>query len=93
MIIETVLHRCRHCQSEDIVKNGHNSSGSQQYWCKTCNTRGVLTPHKRYTEAEKEKILGAYHERPSMRGIQRIFGVSPTTLTNWLKKKIRLTRP
>ena len=29
-----------------------------------------------YTEAEKTQILAAYYERPSMRGIERIFGVA-----------------
>ena len=40
--------------------------------------------------------MSAYHERPSMRGIQRIFGVSPQTLANWLKridKTPQLNRP
>ena len=44
---------CRSCGSEHIVKNGHNGSGSQQYWCKDCNTRGVLDPQHSYTEAQR----------------------------------------
>ncbi len=93
MISTTVIHQCRHCGSENIVKNGHNSSGSQQVWCKDCGKRFVLWPQRGYTEAQKEQIIAAYHERPSMRGIQRIFGVSPQTLANWLKKKTNETRP
>ena len=30
--------------------------------------------------------FAAYFERPSMRGISRIFGVSRNTLSKWLKK-------
>jgi transposase-like protein len=30
--------------------------------------------------------LAAYHERSSMRGIQRTFGVSRPTLVAWIKK-------
>jgi len=86
MITNTVAYQCRHCGSQNIVKNGHNRSGSQQYWCKDCGKRCVLEPKQSYTEAQKEQILAAYHERPSMRGIQRIFGVSPQTLASWLKK-------
>jgi len=82
----TKKYECRNCGSENIVKNGHNGSGSQQYWCKDCNTRGVLEPKHSYKEAQKEIIIAAYHERPSMRGISRIFGISPATLSSWLKK-------
>lgn len=87
MITKIVVYRCCHWGSENIVKNGHNGSGSQEYWCKDCGKRCVLVPQRGYSEAQKEQILAAYHERPSMRGIQRIFGVSPQTLANWLKKR------
>jgi transposase-like protein len=87
MIAKIVVYHCRHCGSENIVKNGHNGSGSQQYWCKDCGKRCVLVPQRGYSEVEKEQILAAYHERPSMRGIRHIFGVSPQTLANWLKKR------
>jgi transposase-like protein len=83
----TTIHKCRHCDSENLVKNGHNRSGSQQVWCKSCNKRYVLQPRRGYTDGQKEQIIAAYHERPSMRGIQRVFGVSPQTLAVWLKKK------
>ncbi|CAD7856898.1 MAG: hypothetical protein, partial [Olavius algarvensis Gamma 1 endosymbiont] len=32
---------CRKCQSEDLVKNGTNASGSPLYHCKTCGAYGV----------------------------------------------------
>ena len=87
MIAELVIHTCRACGSQNIVKNGHNASGSQQYWCKDCGKRGVLEPKRGYSEEQKEQILAAYHERSSMRGIQRTFGVSRPTLASWLKKR------
>jgi transposase-like protein len=86
MIAKLVVYRCRKCDSQKIVKNGHNASGSQQYWCKDCGHRGVLEPKRGYTEEQKEQILSAYAERSSMRGIQRTFGVSRPTLVSWLKK-------
>jgi hypothetical protein len=46
----------------------------------------VLEPKRRYSEEQKEQILSAYHERSSMRGIERTFGVSRPTLVSWLKK-------
>ncbi len=86
MIQETITYHCRACGSSHIVKNGHNAQGQQQYWCKDCGKRAVLQPKPRYTEADKEQIIAAYYERPSMRGIERIFGVSRHTLADWLKK-------
>jgi transposase-like protein len=87
MVVEIIIHTCRHCGSQNIVKNGHNASGSQQFWCKDCGRRGVLQPKRGYTEEQKEQILAAYNERSSMRGIQRTFGVSRNTLASWLKKR------
>ena len=93
MVTETVVHKCRACSSTNIVKNGHNASGSQQFWCKDCGKRGVLKPRRGYTEEQKEQIIAAYYERPSMRGIERIFGVSRHTLAAWLEKKETKSRP
>jgi transposase-like protein len=87
MIAKLVIYKCRICGSQNIVKNGHNASGSQQYLCKDCGKRGVLEPKRGYTEDQKEQILSAYHERSSMRGVQRTFGVSRPTLVSWIKKR------
>ena len=87
MIAKLIVYKCRKCDSQNIVKNGHNASGSQQYVCKDCGKRGVLEPKRGYSEAQKEQILSAYHERSSMRGVQRTFGVSRPTLVSWLKKR------
>ena len=82
MIAELIVYTCRTRGSQNIVKNGHNASGSQKYWCNDCGKRGVLEPKRGYTEAQKEQILSAYSERSSMRGMQRTFGVSRPTLTS-----------
>ena len=86
MIIEEIIYTCPRCQCADLVKNGHNAYGNQQFRCKACRKSGVLKPKHRRTEAEIEQILAAYRERPSMRGIARIYGISRSTLTKWLKK-------
>jgi transposase-like protein len=93
MIQETITHKCRSCNSVNIVKNGHNAQGRQQYWCKDCNKRAVLHLKPRWSEAKKEEIIAAYHERPSMRGISRIFNVSRQALSDWLKKKTLQIQP
>ena len=35
---------------------------------------------------EVEEILRAYHERSSLRGLERTFGVARQTVSKWLKK-------
>ena len=86
MIQEVITYRCIHCHSEQIVKNGRNPQGKQQYRCKACGRSGVLHPTVRYSDAQKEQILAAYLERSSLRGVERTFGVARQTVATWLKK-------
>jgi len=86
MIIETKVYSCRKCQSEDLVKNGTNASGSSQYHCKACGSYGVLERTERATEEKKELIINVYQERSSMRGIERTFGVSRTNIECLVKR-------
>ena len=86
MVVETTVHTCRRCVSTNIVKNGRNACGNQQYKCKDCGMSAVLKPKVAYTEEEKQKILKTYQERPSLRGLERIFGVSRQTVSSWIKK-------
>jgi insertion element IS1 protein InsB len=88
MITTIHIHTCRKCQSENIVKNGHNGSGNQQYLCKACGARGVLEPSVRYTKEYKETVLKSYTERSSLRGLERTTGHSRKTLTGWMKAKL-----
>ena len=88
MIAKTIVYKCRACGSQNIVKNGHNAYGNQQFWCKACGKRDVLEPKHSYSVEQKKQILSGYtNERSSMRGIKRTFGVSRNTLTSWLKKR------
>ena len=88
MIEQTKTFECRQCQSTNVVKNGKNACGNQQYHCKDCGAYGVMDPEENgYSEKEKERILRAYRERGSLRGVERIFGVSRGTILRWLKKR------
>lgn len=77
---------CRKCGSENLVRNGHNRCGTQQYKCKECGWKGILNPKAKYSPKEKERIIAAYQERMSMRGIQRVFKVARQTVSSWIKK-------
>jgi len=46
-----------------------------------------MYPQNHRSQAEQDEILAAYHERPSMRGIARLYHVSRNTLKKMLKKK------
>lgn len=86
MVVKKV--KCYHCGSEEIKKNGFAPNGKQKYECKDCGKASRENPlSKGYSEEAKERILKAYQERSSLRGLVRTFGVSRTTVTSWIKKK------
>ena len=90
----TIQLTCRHCGSENIVRNGITSNGKQRFLCKDCRKRSSQNPQPNgYTEEQREKILRAYQEeRSSIRGLRRTFGVSRNTVSSWLKKRQQLSR-
>jgi transposase-like protein len=83
----TITLSCPHCQSEALIRNGRAPNGKQKYRCRTCGrqSREHPTPHA-YSEVRREEMLHAYHERSSLRGLERTFGVSRTTILAWIKK-------
>jgi transposase-like protein len=87
MIQETITHHCTNCNSQNIIRNGRTPHGKQKYKCKNCGRYATLEPTTKYTPEQREYILAAYQERSSMRGIQRVHGVSRNTLKVWLKKR------
>jgi len=87
MITQIIVNRCTKCQSENIVKNGTTKVGKPKYHCKACGAYGTLNPSVQYTPERKDEILRAYHERSSLRGLERTFGVARQTVAKWLKAK------
>ena len=51
MITSIIVHRCPHCNSEDICRNGHDYKGAQKYHCHRCKTMG--------THARSYQLVGA----------------------------------
>ena len=79
---------CRHCQSEDVVRDGRTRNNKQRYLCRSCGRTSRDSPQESgYSEADKATILRAYQERSSLRGLERTFGVSRNTVSSWLKKR------
>jgi transposase-like protein len=80
---------CVHCESERVIKRGQTRNGKQRYGCHGCGRTFRENPKSNiYDPARKAEILRAYHERTSMRGLTRIFGVSRQTVSSWLKKSL-----
>ena len=88
MIQETITYSCRSCGSTNIVKNGTNKCGNQQYHCHDCGVYRVLNPQKPEAHPDREKALRAYRERVSLRGLARIFQISRQTFRKWLMNDI-----
>ncbi len=79
---------CRHCGSENLVRNGRSANGKQRYICRSCKRQSRESPQPNgYTPERREEILRAYQERSSLRGLERTFGISRNTVTAWLQKK------
>ena len=87
MIKTEIIHRCKKCESENIVRNGHNISGSLQYKCKDCGAHGVLTSKRKTDNIDREALERTYLERNSYRSAGRIFGISHVSVMNMIKKK------
>ncbi len=79
--------KCIHCGSDKVARNGLTQNGKQRFLCSDCGRRSRENPQANgYTDEERETILRAYHERSSLRGLTRTFGVARNTVSAWLKK-------
>jgi insertion element IS1 protein InsB len=85
MIQTIVTHTCPKCGSENLVKNGHDYKGAQKYYCKACDSYGTLCPHRGYAAQMRAQVKRAVLERVSLRGIERLLGVSRRTVADWLE--------
>jgi insertion element IS1 protein InsB len=85
MIQTIVTHRCPKCGSEDLVRNGHDYKGDQKYHCKSCASYGTLHAQPKYDERVRTQVKRAVLDRISLRGIERLFGLSRRTVADWIE--------
>lgn len=83
----TLIVSCPDCQSQRVIRFGKTTGGHARYRCKDCGVTFSDAPERGHSQEFKERVLAAYQERASMRGIARTFGIGRTTLTRWLKEK------
>jgi transposase-like protein len=89
-LTHTITVQCPDCQSRRIVKAGLHRGGNQRYKCSDCHKTLCLNPGTTaHLDKFKNKVLAAVHEGCSQRGVCRLFGISRTTLADWLEKKGR----
>lgn len=70
------------------MKDGFSRQEKQRYRCRGCGRRSCHNPTPRGASPEKQtQVLAALHERMSLRGAARTFGISRNTIAAWLKKK------
>ncbi|MGI8756703.1 MAG: IS1/IS1595 family N-terminal zinc-binding domain-containing protein, partial [Acidimicrobiales bacterium] len=59
-----------HCDSGGVIRHGSSRSGKQRYKCRGCGRCFTASPaSSSYDEETKARILRAYHERTSLRGL------------------------
>jgi IS1 family transposase len=68
-----------------MVKNGHDYKGAQKYFCQNCASYGTLNAQRGYDERTRAQVKRAVLERISLRGIERLFGVSRRTVAHWIE--------
>ena len=84
MIRTIIRHKCPKCGSQNMVKNGHDYKGAQKYHCKNCVSYGTLEAQRGYDDRTRCQVKRAILERMSLRGIERVFGVTRRTVAKWL---------
>ena len=53
--------------------------------CRKCGASKVLLPGQCHSEERKSEVLQAYLEQPSLRGLNRTFGIPRNTIIAWPK--------
>ena len=79
---------CPRCGSEQTIKNGSTHNGKAKNQCKSCGRQFVINPSKKSVSEEiKQLIDKLLLERISLRGIQRVTGVSWSWLQDYVNNK------
>ncbi len=93
-MIETIVTwKCPRCESVNLVKNGHDYKGSQKFHCKDCNRYGTLDAQKGYSPQVRSQVKRGVLERVSLRGLERMLGLSRRTISRWLSQWIEQAPP
>ncbi|MGE0087527.1 MAG: IS1 family transposase [Desulfococcaceae bacterium] len=80
---------CRHCGSDDPVRNGHSPNGKQRYLCNNCK-KSLRTEYScnACKPGVREQIGKQTLNSSGVRDISRNLQISKNTVISELKKKI-----
>jgi transposase-like protein len=82
---------CPKCGSYHSIKNGSTHNGKPKRQCKSCGRQFVInSSHKTISLQTKQLIDKLLLERISLRGIQRVTGVSWSWLQNYVNNKYNM---
>jgi transposase-like protein len=77
---------CKHCGSEDAVKNGI-ILGKQRYKCKGCGkTYREGDDRERYTNDQRLRVIKWYLEGAGIMSIERMEGVPNPLIIKWIRR-------
>jgi transposase-like protein len=76
---------CSRCQKQNIVKAGF-TRGVQRYKCKDCNYFFIEVDRRSYPKEMKIRAIQLYLEGLGFRAIERLLGISDTTVLLWVKE-------
>jgi len=79
--------KCPKCGSQIVTKNGFKAT-EQRWLCKDCryNFTKLEMPQKGKPVIMKSFAVLLYVSKMSIRGIAKLFTVSPTTILNWIRE-------
>lgn len=79
---------CPHCQSGDLIKNGHSENGTQRFRCNVCK-KSFQTDYSYNARKPgiKQKIDDQTLNSSGVRDIARNLGINKNTVIAHLKKR------
>ena len=85
---------CKHCESQEVVKDGKNGSGSQRYLCRGCERHFTPEPNRiGYTDELKETAVKDYLDDGNFRRTGRRLKVNHQTVVNWVNDAASKIKP
>ena len=79
--------KCKHCESDQTVKDGKNGSGSQRYKCKKCGRQFTPEPNEiGYPLAVRQQGVEMYVDGQNYRRTGRNLRVNHQSIANWVKE-------
>ena len=82
-----LLLKCIHCDSDDLVKNGHSENETQRWRCKKCKRSFQLEyNYNAWRPGIKEQIFELTMNSSGVRDISRTLKINKNTVIKALKK-------